>query len=236
MVEFATRKVQILPDSLDSDPMRQLVLDLLPANPPSLDNFIPGSNGETLATLTAWLAGNNASASLHLWGENASGKSHLLLASGFICADASSDGALSALEQPLQLAIDHVDDLNPQGQIALFNHFNRIKTAGGQLLTAARQPPAHLTVREDLRTRLGSGLIYRLHPLSDDEKLAALAAQAQERALKLPPEWLDYLLRHARRDMRSLSALIVALDRYSLEHKRPITLPLLRAVLQESQK
>jgi DnaA family protein len=32
--------------------------------------------------------------------------------------------------------------------------------------------------------------------------------------------------------MRSLAALLVALDRYSLEHKRPITLPLLRAVLQ----
>jgi DnaA family protein len=32
--------------------------------------------------------------------------------------------------------------------------------------------------------------------------------------------------------MRHLMAVLVALDRYSLEHKRPITLPLLREVLQ----
>jgi DnaA family protein len=34
--------------------------------------------------------------------------------------------------------------------------------------------------------------------------------------------------------MRSLAALLLAIDRYSLEHKRPITLPLLREVLQTS--
>lgn len=215
--------------------MRQLVLDLLPANPPSLDNFIPGSNGETLAALTDWLAGNAASSSLHLWGESASGKSHLLQASGFTYVDATLQSDLFEIDATVPLAVDNVEALSPTGQIALFNQFNRIKAAGGQLLTAAHQPPAHLDRREDLRTRLGSGLIYRLRPLSDAEKMAALAAQAQERAMKLPAEWIDYLLRHAPRDMRSLSALIIALDRYSLEHKRPITLPLLREVLQESR-
>ena len=34
--------------------------------------------------------------------------------------------------------------------------------------------------------------------------------------------------------MRSLAALLTAIDRYSLEQKRPITLPLLREVLQTS--
>ena len=32
--------------------MRQLLLDLLPESPPSLDNFVPGGNGETLTALT----------------------------------------------------------------------------------------------------------------------------------------------------------------------------------------
>lgn len=215
--------------------MQQLLLDLLPAHPPSLDNFVAGGNGETLATLTRWLAGETESFSLHLCGESAAGKTHLLLASGFTYVDATWLPALGDFGEPMQLAIDNVDALNAEGQIALFNHFNRLRHAGGRLLTAATQPPLHLMLREDLRTRLGSELICRLQPLSDAEKLAALAAQAKERAMKLPPEWLDYLLRHAARDMRSLSALIVALDRYSLEHKRAITLPLLREVLQETQ-
>jgi len=214
--------------------MRQLTLDLLPESPPSLDNFVAGGNAETLAALTGWLAGARSEASFCLWGEAGSGRSHLLLASGFPYVDAVRDPALATAPAATQLAVDHVEALDETGQIALFNHFNRLKMAAGMLLTAAGQPPAHLALREDLRTRLGSGLIYRLQPLSDAEKAAALGAQAKDRALKLSPEAIDYLMRHAPRDMRTLSAFIVALDRYTLEHKRAVTLPLLRELLAET--
>ena len=213
--------------------MRQLILDLLPEIPPTLDNFVADGNAETLAALTGWLAGARPETSFCLWGEAGAGCSHLLLATGFTYADAALDPALSGDVDARQLAVDHVAALNEAGQIALFNHFNRLKMAGGQLLTAAGQPPAHLALREDLRTRLGSGLIYRLHPLSDAEKASALAAQARERALKLSPESIDYLMRHAPRDMRTLSAIIVALDQYTLEQKRAVTLPLLRELLNQ---
>ncbi|MGA9393757.1 MAG: DnaA regulatory inactivator Hda [Azonexus sp.] len=216
------------------DHMRQLILDLLPESPPTLDNFVAGGNGETLAALTGWLAGEPPDTSFCLWGEAGSGRSHLLLASGFAYVDAARDPALAGANEAGQLAVDHVDALNDAGQVALFNHFNRLKMAAGMLLTAADQPPAHLALREDLRTRLGSGQIHRLRPLSDREKATALASQATERALKLTPEAIDYLMRHAPRDMRSLSSFIVALDRYTLEHKRAVSLPLLRELLNET--
>ena len=216
------------------DTMRQLILDLLPKSPPTLDNFVAGGNGETLAALSGWLAGALPETSFCLWGEAGSGRTHLLLASGFAYVDAARDPALATAPETGQLAVDHVEALDETGQIALFNHFNRLKMPPGMLLTAADQPPAHLVLREDLRTRLGSGLIHRLRPLSDGEKAATLAAQARERALKLAPEAIDYLMRHAPRDMRSLSAFIVALDRYTLEHKRAVTLPLLRELLNET--
>ena len=130
--------------------------------------------------------------------------------------------------------MDNVESLSESGQIALFNLFNRLRTNGGRLLTAAGQPPLQLSLREDLRTRLGWGLIFRVHALSDTEKVSALAAEARSRGLKLPAGSLDYLLVRVPRDMRSLMSFLVALDRYSLEHKRPITLPLLREVLQHS--
>jgi DnaA family protein len=214
--------------------MRQLILDLLPESPPTLDNFVTGGNAETLALLTEWLAGTRTDTSFCLWGEAGSGCSHLLQASGFAYIDATLDPALNGAANEPQLAVDHVERLDESGQIALFNHFNRLKMASGMLLTAASQPPAHLALREDLRTRLGSGLICRLQPLSDAEKAEALAAQARERALKLTPEIIDYLLRHAPRDMRTLSSIIIALDRYTLEHKRAVTLPLLRELLNET--
>ena len=68
----------------------------------------------------------------------------------------------------------------------------------------------------------------------DSLRARSLAAQARERALKLSPESIDYLMRHAPRDMRTLSAFIDALDRYTLEHKRAVTLPLLRELLNET--
>lgn len=214
--------------------MRQLLLDLLPETPPSLDNFVPGGNGETLAAFTGWLAGHPDEPAFCLWGEPGCGRTHLLLASGFTYVDAACNPALHGIDDVEPLAVDNVQALDGEGQIALFNTFNRRKMGGGRLLTAAPQPPAHLTLREDLRTRLGSGLIYRLLPLTDADKAAALANQARERALKLTPEILDYLLRHAPRDMRVLSACLVALDRYTLEKKRAVTLPLLRELLNET--
>lgn len=214
--------------------MRQLLLDLLPATSPSLDNFVPGGNAETLAAFTGWLAGTPDETAFFLWGEAGAGSSHLLLASGFTYVDAAQDPDLATLTDTDLLAVDHVERLSPAGQIVLFNTYNRYRADGGRLLGAARQPPQHLALREDLRTRLGQGLIYRLHALSDEEKAGALARQAKERAMKMPPETITYLMHHAPRNMRVLAACIEALDRYSLEHKRAITLPLLRELLNEN--
>ena len=214
--------------------MRQLILDLLPASPPTLDNFVAGGNGETVAALTGWLAGIPGDTSFCLWGEAGSGCSHLLLASGFAYADAALDPTLASAPESEQLAVDHVDRLDDTGQVALFNRFNRLKMGCGQLLTAAGQPPAHLELREDLRTRIGQTLIYEIQSLSDEEKSAALRRHAIERGMLMDPGVVQYLLRHGRRDLPSLMAMLGSLDRASLEQKRPPTLPLLRELMQTS--
>ncbi|WP_300452127.1 DnaA regulatory inactivator Hda [Accumulibacter sp.] len=212
--------------------MRQLLLDLLPEVPPGLDNFVAGENVETLAALAAWLSPSGGETLFHLWGGTGSGKSHLLRASHATYHDAGQDPDLSRVVAPGDWqAVDNVEALSERGQIALFNLINRLPADGGRLLTAASVPPLRLMLREDLRTRLGSGLVYRLQPLSDAEQRAALEEQARARGMRLPPEAFNYLFLHARRDMRSLTALLIAIDRYSLEYKRSITLPLLREVL-----
>jgi len=221
--------------------MRQLILDLLPAAAPSFENFVVGGNAEALTALALWLGEASSECSLLLWGEAGAGKTHLLRASEAFYIDARVHGdlALIADDTDPQLpayAVDHVEALSESGQIALFNLFNRLRARGGKLLTAGGEPPRRLALREDLRTRLGSGLIYQLHALTDAEKISALAAQADARGLRLPPEALEYLLLRTPRDMRNLCALLTALDRYSLEHKRPITMPLLREVLHSSNQ
>ena len=127
--------------------MHQLILDLLPETPPSLDNFVVGSNGEALAGLAGWLAADSRETLLLLWGEPASGKTHLLRASGARYIDAQNDCALASLEaaesaddtmattmtpesiptrtSSVRYAIDNIEALDERGQIALFNLFNR---------------------------------------------------------------------------------------------------------------
>ena len=80
-------------------------------------------------------------------------------------------------------------------------------------------------------TRLATGLTYRVAPLTDAEKHSALKAHARVRGFRMGEDVTSYLLTHARRDMGSLMAALDALDRYSLETGRPITVPLLKSAI-----
>jgi DnaA family protein len=73
--------------------------------------------------------------------------------------------------------------------------------------------------------------VYELQVLSDEEKRQALLAAAQARGMPLNQDLLDYVLTHLSRDMRSLMAMLNALDHYSLVNKRVVTLPLLKEIL-----
>ena len=128
-------------------------------------------------------------------------------------------------------AVDDVHLLDPTAQIALFNLHNRIQAGPGTLIASGNAAPAQLALRVDLMTRLGAGLVYQVHGLDEDEKVAALRRHAEARGFQLSPELVAYLLRHVQRDLPSLLALLDALDRYSLASRRAITLPLLRELL-----
>src|SRR5690606_25109626 len=130
--------------------------------------------------------------------------------------------------------LDYVHLVSTDHQIAFLLLFKQLRVGGSNLVMTGHAVPVELTVREDLRTRLGWGLIYQVHGLSDDDKIAALTHAAQARGITLSAGVLPYLLTHLARDMRSLSALLAAPDQYSLVTQRPITLPLLRELLQRN--
>jgi DnaA family protein len=196
--------------------MKQLLLDIKPASAPTLDNFITGRNAEALASLTA--ANNHTAQSnfIYLWGETGCGKSHLLKA---------------CKSQDLTI-VDDVHLLDDAAQIALFNHYNQLKENGGTLITSGLHAPTQMGLRDDLATRLAWGLVYQLHPLNDAEKSLALKNHAKERGIRLPNEVVDYCLRYLRRDLSTLMATLDALDEWSLTTKKPVTVPMLRQLLQ----
>lgn len=187
-----------------------------PPAEPSFENFIAGENQEALASLTALLYQQTHTSFMYVWGEPGSGKTHLLLA-------AQSRGAHIA---------DDVHLLDETAQITLFDTFNHIKADGGMLVTAGRYAPSQLGIRDDLATRLAWGLVYQLHPLRDEYKVEALRAHAKARGIKLPDEVITYCLRNLRRDLATLMSVLEALDQWSLTIKKPITVPMLKQILQ----
>jgi DnaA family protein len=130
------------------------------------------------------------------------------------------------------VALDDVDRLGAAAQLAAFDLYNALREKNGALIASASAPPVQLELREDLVTRLAWGLVYQAHALSDEDKARALADHAATRGWPLSREVSDYLLTRARRDMPSLLATLEALDRYSLETRRPVTVPLVRELLE----
>ena len=217
--------------------MRQLALDITAPPAPSFDNFVVGRNAEAMAHLRAAVAGGGERF-VYLWGEAGCGRTHLLKAAS------SSEGAIYVAceansvfddDAPL-LAADNVEHLGADAQIALFNRYNALREHGGGLIASSNVPPVQLTLRADLLTRLGWGLVVQVHALNDDEKAQALAQHAMARGFTLSHEVIAYLLTHAPRDMGALFATLDALDRYSLETKRAVTVPLVRELLQDINK
>jgi DnaA family protein len=241
---------------------RQIALDLGHTPKPTLDNFIATGNENLIAVLKdvqgRWQNSKDKSAlnadtkMIHLWGSSGSGRTHLLSAlqlqaselgiNAFLlnhdssmdewraCAEALTENN----QAPGLLCVDDIDHLSEFAQGALFRLHNLIREASHQhLITTSLAPSSNLQIREDLKTRLVWGLVFQMHALSDSEKLQALQQAATERGLQISNEVAPWLLKHFHRDMPSLMSLLEALDNYSLETKRAITLPLLKEMLAQ---
>ena len=202
--------------------MKQLLLDIqLPAKP-SLDNFLVGSNAEAIHIISQSLTAQASQRFIYLWGAPGSGKTHLL--------SATRDAA-EGLGKSLVMA-DDVQDFSEQQQIDLFNAYNQARENDSLVLVAGNASPMQMGLRDDLASRLAWGVTYQLHPLSDEEKAQALKARAKQRGMKLPDDVVDYCFRYLRRDLPSLMATLDALDQWSLTEKKPITVAMLRKLIQ----
>jgi DnaA family protein len=224
--------------------MKQLALDFASPPRPTLDNFVAGRNGELLGNLRQLAARQARERFLYVWGQPGSGRSHLLKA---VVAELQRAGGTAVyiacrgdtrfgdgLAHMDCVVIDDVGRLDEEGQISAFDLYNALRENNAALVASAAAPPVQLKLREDLVTRLAWGLVYQVHGLSDESKAQALSDHAASRGFRLPREVCDYLLTRSQRDLPSLLATLEALDRYSLETRRPVTVPLARELLHSA--
>ena len=226
--------------------MRQMLLDLGPQRQPGLSDFLPGRNQEVLSWLCHWQAHEPPASPVYLWGPTGCGKTHLLRAmlaqvrawgwgAIWLAPGSCQMWEADAPQAPTLALIDDAHALHVDEQHLAFNLFieSAASTTGGALviLAAGDAPPVDLPVRDDLRTRLGWGLVFQLSPLDEAGLREALVAEAQRRGMHLPDEVLAYLMNRFSRDLGSLMRLLDQLDAYALEAHRPITVPLVREVM-----
>jgi DnaA family protein len=115
---------------------------------------------------------------------------------------------------------------------SLFEFFNRSREEGVKLLVSSENSPRGLNFElQDLASRMSWGVIYQLHELNDDEKLAALNRRAEERHLPLSAEVIQYIYTRHSRDLQSLLEVVDRLDQLSLSEKRRLTIPFVRKVM-----
>jgi DnaA family protein len=88
-----------------------------------------------------------------------------------------------------------------------------------------------LLLRDDLKSRLGWGDIFKLEALSDAAQREVLKDSAHARGLHLGDEVLDYMSVRFSRDLGNLMQWLDKLDQYALQTKRAITVPLLKEML-----
>lgn len=219
--------------------MKQLPLGLRPGPQQSFDNFAIGANAAALSALRATAAG---AAPIYLWGSAGAGKTHLLRALGLdaqaqgrpVCAfDRSTLLPWACDDDTSLILLDDCEAFDTARQHAAFALFVEAQALGASVVAAGRLPPVDLPVREDLRTRLGWGLVFQLQPLDEVQARDTLKREAERRGIVLTEEVVGYLLTRFARDLGSLMRLLDALDDFALLHQRTVTVPLVRQMLAE---
>ena len=182
-----------------------------------------------------------------MWGEAGSGKTHFLKALStptaiFFNHQNFPSNHLNApiISKNTRILIDDVHLFSPEQQTLLFNLYNewqarKLQEDAFTLVVTGEHPPLQMQIREDLRNRLGWGLVYQLQMLNDEDCKNALNQRASEKGIPLSPEVLQWIFTYCPRDIRLLFGLLESLDAYALRQQRQITIPLLKSLLQSNK-
>jgi DnaA-homolog protein len=220
--------------------MKQMVLDISLITDPTLQNYEVGENQALMQHLQGGLLGQDTFVPTYCYGGSGTGKTHLLRAVahqlqrqgghvGWLDASRLGDQAFNPAWSAVLL--DDVHLYNTGQQQLAFNWFINAQTHACTVLAAGNVAPVDLLLREDLRTRLGWGHVFYVHPLSELSQRNVLRRAAADRGLVLGDEVLDYMLKRWSRDLGSLMEWLQRMDSYALQTRRSITIPLIKSMM-----
>jgi DnaA family protein len=215
----------------------------------TFSSFFAGHNAEILAQLQA-LAGDANEQQIFIWGEQGSGKTHLLQA---CCQQAKQSGKdpfflqFSTDNLPSPKLLDGLEDMDlvcfdgmhciaghTEWETALFAFYNSHRQNNHKLLLSADCPPKYLGFDlPDLKTRMSWGLTLKIQSLRDDQIIDALTFKAHFLGFDIPANVGRFLLNHYVHDLPALWLLLEKIDRATLAAQRKLTIPFLKQILAE---
>jgi DnaA family protein len=228
----------------------QLPLGLALRDSARFASYFPGPNTEAVRCLQLAAAGEGETL-VFLSGASGLGKTHLLQAACHAATRHEHAAAYLPLDELKTLSPDLfdgmqemqlvcVDDVQTiaglqEWETGLFHLFNRVRESGSRLVVAGSDRADRLGIQlPDLVSRLGWGVTYALSPLDGDTVQQALVHRASSRGLELPEETATFLLKRIPRDLPSVFELLDRLDEASMVEQRRLTIPFVKAVLDET--
>ena len=203
----------------------------------TLDRFRVGHNGELLQAL-------GRARFLWIYGDAGVGKTHLLQAA---CRDSNNAAFLPAAEIAAAqidlsgyetFALVLVDDVEQwlgcrDSELQLVGLIEGLKDSGGRLIVAGGTKPPTDTMFElaDLASRMRAFECFELKPLPGAELVEFFVDAAGARGIELGEDVVEYLFARVGRSHADLLGVLDRLDRESLVHSRPITIPFARRIL-----
>lgn len=202
----------------------------------SRDELVIGAaNKDAFQWLQNWPDWPGPASALNICGPTGSGKSTLAqyFAARHNLPILTSLPHFSTSEMPSpHLILDGVENNEAWSAEALFHLYNWVVEQEGSLLLMSSLPVARIDWGlADLTSRLSTAAAEMLL-VPDDEFLEAfLQCLFAKKQCTVPASVLHYLISHMPRDYSYAIALVDAVDKASLDAKKPITVPMMKHVL-----
>lgn len=221
--------------------MFQLALDLPRRTALGRSDFmVSATNIAAVERIDRWPDWPSAALVLH--GPRGCGKTHLVhlwqerTSALIVAGETLTEAVLPHLldKVPPQVAIDNADRAPEHALLYLYN--SCIERRGSLLITAYRPPGSWNVGLDDLRSRLRAAPVVEIGSPDDALLGAVLIKHFADRQLRVEPEVIAYLLKRIDRSFAAAEKIAAHLDGAALSNGGPVTIPLARTVLANSER
>lgn len=199
------------------------------------DFWVSGSNADAVAWLDKfpdWPA-----PLLVIYGPRACGKTHLLHV--WRHETAAVDVVDADMATPAKTIImDDIDRLvgDATREERLLHLYNLQKETGGHILASATTPPRGWTFKlRDLESRLVAAPAVAVGSPDDALMSVVLTKLFSDRQIFVSQEVVQFVLPRIDRSFAAIRDIVNQIDHKAMAEKRPVTIPLVRDLLQPSQ-